>query len=79
MSVISKREESKLILEIDNGELKKLDEVMDSWNFKNEQAFLRFVISVLIETEDKVLCIKTNGKSVAIEPANHSINENYNG
>lgn len=37
------------------------------------QSLLRFSVSVLLETEDKALWIKSNGESTLIAPAKHSI------
>lgn len=75
MSVISTRKDGKLILEIDNGDLIKMDDVLKLWNLKDEQAFWRFTVSLLIETEDKTLWIKSNGNPVPIAPAKHSIKD----
>ena len=60
MAVIPNRKDGKLFLEIDNGDLDKMEEVLKKWNFKDEQSFWRFSLSILIETEDKALWIKTN-------------------
>lgn len=76
MAVTPTRKNGKLILEIDNGDLEKMEEVLKRWNFKDEQAFWRFSISLLIETEDKEIWIKTNGELTPIAPAKHSIKGN---
>lgn len=73
MAVSAKKSNQKLTLEIDNGDLLKIEEVIKKWSFKNEQAFLRFAVSLLIETEDKDLWIKSNGEPTRVEPADHSI------
>lgn len=73
MPVLSKKADDKLILEIDNGDRTKLEEVIQKWNFKDEQAFWRFSLSILLETEDKELWIKSNGQLIPIAPAQHSI------
>jgi len=76
MSVKSRVENDKLILELDNGDKTKMQEVLKRWNFKDEQSFLRFSVSLLLETEDKALWMKTNGETVSIAPAKHSIKDN---
>ena len=73
MAVIPNRKDGKLFLEIDNGDLDKMEEVLTKWNFKDEQSFWRFSLSILIETEDKALWIKTNGEPTPVAPARHSI------
>ena len=57
MSIKSKTEKKKIILEIDNGDLEKLTQCMANWKFKDHQSFLRFAMSLLIVTEDKSLWI----------------------
>lgn len=69
MAVKSKDENGKLILEIDNGDLEKLNQVMDKWSFKDHQALLRFSISILILSEDESISIKMNGSQRSITPA----------
>lgn len=73
MSVQTKEAENKLILELDNGDKTKIEEALKKWNFKDMQSLLRFSVSVLLETEDKALWIKSNGESTLIAPAKHSI------
>ena len=73
MAVIATKEDNKLKLELDKGDLTKFEEVIEKWNFKNEQAFLRFVVSLLLETEDKELWMKENGGRTKVAPADHNI------
>jgi hypothetical protein len=73
MAVISTKKDNRLVLEIDNGDLTKMQEVLKRWNFKDEQSFWRFSVSILLETEDKSLWIKSNGQAIPIAPAAHSI------
>ena len=73
MSVHREIKEDKLILTLDNGDKTKMEEVLEQWNFKDEQSFLRFSISLLLETEDKTLWMKSEGSPVEVAPAKHSI------
>lgn len=73
MAVISIRKDNKLTLEIDNGDYTKMEEVLKRWNFKDEQALWRFTISLLLETEDKSLWMKSEGQPISIAPAEHSL------
>lgn len=69
MAVKSKREGDRLVLELDNGDLAKLDECMAKWPFRDHQSLLRFVISQLLVTEDHALWIKEGGRQQPIAPA----------
>lgn len=62
-----------LELKINNCDLKYMEEVLLRWNFKDIQSFWRFSVSILLETEEKELWIKDNGKPIRIAPADHSI------
>jgi len=73
MAVKPTKKDNKLILEINNGDLTKMEEVLRRWNFKDEQAFWRFSVSTLLETEDKAIWIKSEGTPVSIAPAKHSL------
>ena len=76
MAVISTKEENKLILELSNGDLVNLKDVLRRWNFKDEQSLLRFLLSILMETQDKELWIKSDDELIAIAPVEHSLNPN---
>ena len=67
--------DNKLVLDINNGELTKLKEVIEKWKFKDEQCFMRFVISILLESEQNSIGIWENGNLTLVEPAIHSIKE----
>lgn len=69
MAVKSKKEGDKLFLEIDNGELKKLDEVMEKWAFKDYQSLIQFAISILVLNEDRSVSIKRDGILQTFAPA----------
>lgn len=69
MPIKSKKENSTLTLEIDNGDLEKLEKCMETWQFKDYQSMLRFAISVFLVTEDKCLWMKSDGQPQKIAPA----------
>lgn len=73
MAVKDKEELKKLILEIDNGDLSKLKDVMEKWHFKDYQSFWRFAISVLFLSEDNSIAIKMEGKEQKLAPADDLI------
>jgi hypothetical protein len=69
MAIRSRQEGSKLLVEIDNGDLEKLGQCMSKWSFKDHQSLLRFAMSILLVTEENSLWIKTEGRQQAITPA----------
>ena len=75
MSVQSKRENDKLILELDNGDLREFDKVMEKWSFKDHQSLVRFAISLLVLNENKSFSVKIDNQSQDIIPAAHLIKE----
>jgi hypothetical protein len=75
MAVKSKQEGEKLILEIDNGDLTKLDDALQKWNFKDYQSLLRFSVSMLILNEDRSFSIKRNGEQKSVVPASDLLKE----
>ncbi len=64
-----------LDLRLDNGDLSKLNDVINKWNFKDYQSFFRFAISILLVTEDKFLAILENGEVNPIKPASDYLSE----
>jgi len=68
---IPTEEKEKLRLEIDNGELYSIKEVIKKWNFKDIQSFLRFSISLLLKTERTLLYIDVNGSPEGRIPVKH--------
>ena len=73
MAVQSKKEDNKLILELDNGDLREFDKVMDKWKFKDHQSLMRFAISLLVLNENKSFPVKIDNQSTEIVPAPHLI------
>lgn len=60
--------EGKLILEFTNGDIQKFNEVMEKYNFKDAQAFIRFATSLLLVAQDKEIKIKKDNEFVCITP-----------
>jgi len=69
MAVKSTQQGEKLLLEIDNGDLSKLNDVINKWGFKDYQSFLRFSISIMLVTEEKFLSIKVDHEEKVIKPS----------
>jgi hypothetical protein len=69
MAIKDKMEERVLHLYIDNGDLDKLEKVLEKWSFKDYQSLVRFSVSVLLLAEDKSIGIKMKGMQKEIQPA----------
>jgi hypothetical protein len=69
MAVKSKKDGSKLILELDNGDISKLEEAMEKWNFKDHQSLIRFMVSMLILNEGKSFSLRIDGRQQDIIPS----------
>ena len=75
MSVIKIKSESndKLILEFNNGDKEKFEQLLSDWNFKDEQSLLRFAMSVMLLTKDKTLTITTEEGNEKVAPKEDSL------
>ena len=71
---VTEKSESKITLEIDNGDKEKLEKVLEKWNFKDHQSLFRFAISILYLTEDNTLWINEKGEPNKIQPSDDLIN-----
>lgn len=69
MAVKSSEDKDKLILELDNGDRTKFKQIMDKWNFKDEQSLLRFAMSLLILNENDYFGVKIDGRDKDVIPA----------
>ena len=67
-----------LILEIDNGDLTKLNEVIEKWAFKDYQSFMRFAVSVFLLNEEKSIGIKLDGIKKEVTPSSDLIMDSRN-
>ncbi len=76
MSVKTIPAQDKLILEINNGDRENLEKVLKKWNFKDEESFIRFVSSILLDTQDNAIYIQRNFAPTKVSPALHLLKEN---
>ena len=53
---------------------KKFKEAMTSWKFKDDQSLLRFAVSILVLSEDKIISTKMEGKQTEVKPAAELLN-----
>ena len=74
MAVKSEIKENKLILTLDNGEKKVLEEMLKKWNFKDEESLIRFALAILDCSTQTFLTIHTEKGAEKIIPADYLIN-----
>ena len=58
MITVESKENDEMILKFTNGDIAKFDSVMKRYDFVDAQALIRFVVSILLVTEDKFIQIK---------------------
>ena len=61
-------------LVINNGDLEKINQVIKDWNFRDYQSFIRFAVSIMLDTEDKFLAIKKNTTLTPVRPSDALVN-----
>ncbi len=66
---IKEESENNLILNIDNGDLVKLKEVLNKLSFKDYQSLIRFSISLLLLNEEDYITIKLDGEKKDMIPS----------
>jgi hypothetical protein len=69
MSVKATASTENLTLVIDNGDRENLTKVLSAWNFKDEESFLRFVSSIMLDTQEKAIYIQRNSAPMRVSPA----------
>lgn len=65
--------DSQFKLNVDNGDLQALKEVVDKFRFVDEQAALRFALFALLKAEKNVLYVDEGDKKVVLAPSRQSI------
>ncbi|MCL2331803.1 MAG: hypothetical protein FWC61_04675 [Proteobacteria bacterium] len=58
-----------MVLKFTNGDLRTFNKIMEKYDFVDEEALVRFAMSILVLTEDKQLKIKQNGDFTLVTPA----------
>ena len=69
----------KITLDINNGDLTALKEVIEKFKFKDEEAALRYSLYALLRTDTTGLVVEEEGKMFRLEPTSKVINLNTNG
>lgn len=69
--------ETQTNLEVDNGDLQALKEVIEKYNFKDEEAALRFGLIVLLSAdENNNIFVERGDQKVKITPNTNLLKEN---
>lgn len=70
MAVVTKVDNpEKLELEVNNGDLKALNEIIETWDFKDKESALRFAIAVMkITKPGRLFQEENNGTKSALLP-----------
>ena len=61
------------VIKMDNGDLDALNEVMDQYNFIDQQALLRYALVALLSSNDNKLYIKRDDDMVSLSVADKLI------
>ncbi len=70
--------QDRLPLEIYNGELAALNEIMRKWKFKDYKAALQFAIAVLTKAETPQVSIFEKGRQVRFSPSKEILRKDEN-
>ena len=69
MSVRATYAETELTLVLDNGDKGRFQEQMLRWRFADEQSMMRFMVSILMASDDaKTAGYISNGQLISVEP-----------
>ncbi len=72
MAVRKTDNEKALTLELDNGDKERFNQVLKDWHFKDEESMVRFVLSILLDSDDKkTIAYKKNNILVEATPTAH--------
>lgn len=77
MALKASDDNGELTLTLDKGDREKLNQSLHEWGFKDYQSLIRFVVSVLLVSEDKTLWITKNSLPSHIRPASHLVNQQW--
>lgn len=64
-----------LTLTINNGDRETLQRILETYNFRNYESFLRFVSSIMTDAQDRTLFILRDSVPMKVSPAQHLLNQ----
>lgn len=67
-NILLGNDEQALQLTINNGDLEKINQVMNDWDFRDYQSFIRFVVSIMLVTKNKSITIQTETGATPVMP-----------
>ena len=53
---------------LNNGDRVALEQVMQKWNFRDEESFIRFAIALMVKAEGNRIWIQINGLQTILTP-----------
>lgn len=63
-----------LSLVLNNGDKEKFEQLIKDWNFKDEQSLLRFMLAIMLMTEDNIIGIMNKGIIEKVAPQDKLLN-----
>lgn len=60
--------ETAVQLVINNGDLEKINQVIEKWNFRDYQSFIRFAVSIMLVTKSTSITIQTDTGATPVVP-----------
>jgi hypothetical protein len=61
--------DEKIILAIDNGDLKALKDILEKFSIKDESSFFRYALGIFTKADTAEVKIKEDGKEVVASPS----------
>jgi hypothetical protein len=58
-----------LVLKLNNGDYARFKEAVDKWNFKDNQSLIRFILAILVLSEDKIISTRMDGLQKEVIPS----------
>ena len=60
--------ETAVQLVVNNGDLEKINQVIEKWNFRDYQSFIRFAVSIMLVTKSTSITIQTDTGATPVVP-----------
>jgi hypothetical protein len=68
---VSASEFDGLFLGLNNGDKAAIEDAVKRWNFKDAESLMKYVLAVLIKTEDGKLIGHVAGSQIVLAPSDH--------
>ena len=57
-----------IVINVDNGDLKALDDIEKKWNFKDKESLLKFAMAVMLKADNSIVKISIGGEEIEVSP-----------